>query len=760
MRYPSARALILVGVAFAVHTALQSGFLSDDTLISLRYADRFLHGHGLTFTDGERVEGYTNPLFVLLCAGLGKLGCDLVFAARALSFVGGAAIVMLASRGLFAVNRSDTIPASRGRAPLLVGLLAAAFAPIAVWSVAGLEQTMLGALACGLILIAPHILTASGRTLVHAAFGASVLFVSSVWLRADGVVVCAGVLFGLFVASLNIGAPRRINALRVVALSVVVGAALAVQLAIRWGYYHALVPNTALAKVAWTRARIVQGARYILEGSGTGIVVVALGVGGILALVRGDAQQRTIAICAASTVATWATYVALVGGDIFPAYRQLVPAFAVLALVAASGLESLLERTSRWRVGPVVVLLFTAHAAVQLMAPEVRRAAMERWEWDGFWVGRALADIGAGARPLLAVDAAGVVPYVSRLPTLDMLGLTDRYLATHPPPSFGDGTGLIGHELGDGGYVLSRRPDIVLFCGTVGSEHPCFRGGFEMLADVSFRERYHLVRLESARGPRHVATFFVRDDGALGSRWSSTRWVVPAIQLRGSPLSRWRVDGRGVVSFVSGPHRYGEMVARLEPGTYRVLLDPPTPHAVFAFECDGVSTSAVGARTVEVQSDSLVRVRFTTLADDDILIQTAALERIEGSADARCVAPTALRSIRESELPSSPDPRLSLQGFADVSLRGLGLEVVLDPPRPIDSVRFTSDQRGGLVVEAIGEHGMVAWRDVSLLTSDPSSEHRRVEFGVSALDTAITKVRIRTLQSDDRSAIRDLVVGP
>ena len=41
-------------------------FLSDDALISLRYASRLLQGKGLTWTDGPPVEGYSNLLWTLL----------------------------------------------------------------------------------------------------------------------------------------------------------------------------------------------------------------------------------------------------------------------------------------------------------------------------------------------------------------------------------------------------------------------------------------------------------------------------------------------------------------------------------------------------------------------------------------------------------------------------------------------------------------------------------------------------------------------
>ncbi|HVR20316.1 MAG TPA: hypothetical protein VMS65_11485, partial [Polyangiaceae bacterium] len=57
--------VVLLGVALLLHALHYYPFISDDALISLRYARRFAQGLGLTWTDGERVEGYTNLLWVL-----------------------------------------------------------------------------------------------------------------------------------------------------------------------------------------------------------------------------------------------------------------------------------------------------------------------------------------------------------------------------------------------------------------------------------------------------------------------------------------------------------------------------------------------------------------------------------------------------------------------------------------------------------------------------------------------------------------------
>ena len=62
--------VLTLGVAALGSTVLVAhawsylSYVTDDALISLRYARRLLDGRGLTWTDGERVEGYSNLLWV------------------------------------------------------------------------------------------------------------------------------------------------------------------------------------------------------------------------------------------------------------------------------------------------------------------------------------------------------------------------------------------------------------------------------------------------------------------------------------------------------------------------------------------------------------------------------------------------------------------------------------------------------------------------------------------------------------------------
>ena len=68
---------LLAGAALLLHARTYPLLTYDDAFISLRYSQRLLEGHGLTWTDGPPVEGYSNLLWVLGCALLGALGVKL-----------------------------------------------------------------------------------------------------------------------------------------------------------------------------------------------------------------------------------------------------------------------------------------------------------------------------------------------------------------------------------------------------------------------------------------------------------------------------------------------------------------------------------------------------------------------------------------------------------------------------------------------------------------------------------------------------------
>ena len=66
---------------------------------------------------------------------------------------------------------------------------------------------------------------------------------------------------------------------------------------------------------------------------------------------------------------------------------------------------------------------------------------------------------------LIAVDAAGQVPYFSELPAIDMFGINDLHIGRLQVATLGQGTP--GHEKFDLVYVITRQPEYVVIFGTL-----------------------------------------------------------------------------------------------------------------------------------------------------------------------------------------------------------------------------------------------------------------------------------------------------
>lgn len=571
-------------VALALHAARYWPFIADDALISLRYAERLLDGDGLTWTDGERVEGYSNLLWVLGCAAMGLLRVDLIDAARLLGVagIGGAIVsVTLWERG---EGRAGRLGGAIG------GLAIALGGAAAVWAIGGLEQPLVALLlALGVLLARPLAEGVPSARIGPPAAALALLCLT----RPDGALLAGLVGLGLFLARGPSWAALR----QVVALGAPAAAAVVGQLVFRLAYYGDHLPNTARAKLALTRERLASGWEYVSDGAIWLWPLVALA---LVALWR----PRRSAWLWAAPLAGWLGYVVFIGGDIFPARRHLVPALVLVGFAVASAATRLLGARVARLGAPLVALALAWQVRLGFGDPANEAAIRERWEWDGEVVGELLGRAFGEAAPLLAVDPAGCLPYFSKLPALDMLGLNDRYLATHPPPGFGKG--WLGHELGDGAYVWSRRPDLVVLCGPTGGRKACFRSGRELVERADFKDAYVLVTFEG-RTPRRVRSgIWTRRDGRIGVRVEAGAIVVPGFLL----------TGKGVVAGLDDAGRIGAVI----PAKGRARLRLPEAEGG-AWSVSAVASGPARARLVggevEVAAEGeVVQVREVRLERD------------------------------------------------------------------------------------------------------------------------------------------------
>jgi hypothetical protein len=527
-------------------------FLPDDSLISYRYAERLVAGQGLTWNNGERVEGYSNLAWVLLLAAYRWLGGDLLVGGRVL----GLACALLTFVAIALAFRPRT--AREGLAPL-AGLSALATAsPFVVWTTAGLEQPLLAACLAVAVALAREDLDATTVPCLRRHGLGAALFLLC-WTRPDGALLAGTILIAW--AFLRRKADDHVSAPLVVAAWPIV--AVTSQLLFRIAYYHAIVPNTARAKLAFTSVRVGQGLVYAKEGTLSLWPLLAFALVALfLAFVPAKGPRKFGLF--ALPFAVWLVYVVCIGGDIFPAHRHFVPLLVLAAFAFAQTVRLLASFSWRGAVLGMasIALVPTLLSYYAKTDPQARRSADERWEWDGQLVGGFLRKAFERQSPLLAVEPAGCIPFFSGLPSIDMLGLNDGFLASHPPAALG--TGYLGHELGNGAYVLDRKPDLVLFCKPRGSATPCFPSGREMVRDPRWAEEYRPVAFET-RTPRVVRSLtYVRTVGTkLGAREDNGRVVIPPYLFTGT---------KGVAVFDKQ-----DLVAELPPGT-NVDLSITLPH--------------------------------------------------------------------------------------------------------------------------------------------------------------------------------------
>ena len=487
----------VAGAALLVaHAALFWRYTVDDAFISFRYAENWARGFGPVFNPGEWVEGYTNFLWVALLAVAHRVGLDAPVTAKLLGLACAAGVLaatvvvvdrawgrpagwfgalLLASSGIFAVNAVD-------------GLKTQAFT-LASW--------------CSILLLAHE-------RRRDAAFPASlVLALAAVLLRPDGLLL-VGAMVGLHGLE-AVRHPQSVGVRRLAWALALTAAALAAYTTWRWETYGELLPNTFFAKGGGSSTLVVRGVERVgaFVGASGSVLVCALAAVGL-----GRRLPGGLGLLAAGWIALRLAFTVWSGGEWMGTHRFMAPALPAIALLAVGGVHALhgFARRRLAGAGAAALAAACAIAVVSLnlgQAAAVRRAALgyaAALERAHVTLGRALfaATGGSGS---LACEDIGALPYYSRLVTVDMLGLADRYIARLPGAFY---------DKVDPAYILGRAPDwLVLISRTappqafVGREkveagvyrHPWFGKRYRFEATVSFAPEYNLCLFRRIAGP-------------------------------------------------------------------------------------------------------------------------------------------------------------------------------------------------------------------------------------------------------------------
>lgn len=435
--------ILLAGFALQTLAGYSSGSAStvhargsDDAYISYRYAENLAEGHGLVYNPGERVEGYSNLLYVLLLTPMALIAPGVVYIwSLALNLICVLGAFLLFYR--FVESRLDRTRAS------IAALFFAACPPVWVWTASGLETPLVLVLQIGMwVAIESVVDSEEQRNLVILLLLTVLLMIA----RADGFITpLAAILYLLLRGKVR----AALYSAGTVALT------LAAYTLWRYSYYGYPFPNTYYAKVSGPLPERLDHAmtqlRDIALKSGLLAYLLAI-LFETFDAIKNSLEKRAWPLSKVGFEAVfavcWLMYWFYIGGDIFDE-RFLLALYpmGIYALLKVSG-QIWVSRPSMLLIGLVMLLQLSP-----LLTDE--RFGYSIPKYDAFIeLGEFLQRNYAGKT--LAIDAAGKAPYFSKLPTIDMLGLNDVHIAHLDVSYF-----LVGHNKFDPDYVLARKPDLI-----------------------------------------------------------------------------------------------------------------------------------------------------------------------------------------------------------------------------------------------------------------------------------------------------------
>ena len=318
-----------------------AAWFADDAFITFRCLDNFVHGRGLTWNVTERVQAFTNPLWLFLLATPYALFGSIYWVSLITSWSTVALLVWLIARSASSV------------AMAAIGVLLFAGSKAFVeYSVSGMENPLLHLIAAAATVTALQELEPL-RKARRLALLASCAFLT----RAD-----AFLYTGLLCGAAWLAAPRW-QVLKAIAVGwspIVAWELFSIT------YFGFWLPNTAVAKLGGglPRAELAeQGLRYLQNSLTWDPLTLASVLAAVLTvLVRPRRATLTVALALGAHLA----YVVSVGGD-FMSGRFLSAPFVVavvllvrtnpgprlrLAVVASILLLSVISERSVWRPRP------------------------------------------------------------------------------------------------------------------------------------------------------------------------------------------------------------------------------------------------------------------------------------------------------------------------------------------------------------------------------------------------------------------------
>jgi len=468
-----------------VFICLNNKFVQDDAFISFRYVQNFVDGNGLVFNIGERVEGYTNLLWVLILSVFVFLNINIQTISQILSVLFGVVVlfmtyklskifrIKLASESIKKISTGDSSSSIRyfDLIPSILLLFSSSFI---FWSVSGMESTMFISFC---LLGIYYYIKNKNSDILDFKFPFFILLATLT--RPEGLY-----FFGLIMIHKIFFAfkDHRSDALKVLfAKNNIISYTFYIvpvlfYFIIRYSYYGYLLPNTYYAKTGFSSVYLNSGIEYF-----TKFLTSYLFYGVILVIpLYLFKKKRNFFVLSLLyfIIICYTLYIILVGGDVLNQNRFFLPILPLIYILFVKFLTVLYylikSRSGNNRIAYSSVFMITAVVCIyyyssqkELLDKDVQWeiGLVDRMKIAGNWFKNKQQQFG---RPLnLGVTTIGSISFFAgpKVNIIDLLGLTDKEIAHNPKiiPEISEQTLGWKERNYNADYVMSRDPDYIYF---------------------------------------------------------------------------------------------------------------------------------------------------------------------------------------------------------------------------------------------------------------------------------------------------------
>jgi arabinofuranosyltransferase len=444
--------LILLCIGFWIIAYLILGrWFTDDAFIAFRYANNFYNGLGLVFNAGQYVQGYTNFLWMIILICLKFLSIDFQTSAVLINLVSYlllSFIVYCFLKKLFTAKSATFY---------FLSTIAIVSAPnLLAWVVGGGLE---GPLFTTLLTVSFYFLLYKENKIICAVF-----FVLTTLTRPEGILFFfLALLYLLFFDESN--RKKNISAFLFSYIIPIAGY-------FTWSYfyYDDILPNTFYAKVSLSLRGILEGIHYDYRYLMSSPFIFLLLVLSLFNIKNHSKEIKYFWIM----FLIYIFYVTLVGGDFMFAFRFFLPILPFIYFLIINELGRLLVllkipfETKKFLY--VIFVFLIMYNILSLNFFNDYKSRIKNYKM--IQSGKILAEYFNNQYPsyfTIASSGIGALGFYSKMQILDVLGLTNKTIAKRG--IMGDDP-LFSHGKSNVGYILNKKPQIIVFGMPPGEKYP------------------------------------------------------------------------------------------------------------------------------------------------------------------------------------------------------------------------------------------------------------------------------------------------